>query len=41
MESPELIDKVKESLKEKDLLKHLDFVTDFINKSKKLVSVVA
>jgi len=40
-ESPELIDKVKESLKEKDLLKHLDFVTDFINKSKKLVSVVA
>ena len=40
-ESPELIAKVKESLKEKDLLKHLDFVTDFINKSKKLVSVVA
>lgn len=40
-ESPELIDKVKEKLKEKGLLKHLGKVTDFINKSKKLVSVVA
>ena len=40
-ESPEQIAKIKEVLKEKDLLKHLDFVTDFINKSKKLVSVVA
>ena len=40
-ESPEQIAKVKEVLKEKDLLKHLDFVTDFINKSKKLISVVA
>jgi len=40
-ESPELIDKVKEKLKEKDLLKHLGKVSDFINKSKKLVSVVA
>jgi len=40
-ESPELIDKVKEKLKEKGLLKHLGKVSDFISKSKKLVSVVA
>lgn len=40
-ESPELIDKVKKVLKEKDLLKHLGKVSDFISKSKKLVSVVA
>jgi len=40
-ESPELIDKVKGVLKQKDLLKHLGKVSDFIDKSKKLVSVVA
>tara|TARA_R100000951_G_scaffold83030_1_gene70736 strand:- start:19 stop:867 length:849 start_codon:yes stop_codon:yes gene_type:complete len=40
-ESPELIGKVKGVLKQKDLLKHLGKVSDFIDKSKKLVSVVA
>ena len=35
-ESPELIDKVKEKLKEKDLLKHLGKVSDFINNQKNL-----
>lgn len=40
-ESPELIVKVKKIMKEKKILKHLTKVSDFISKTKKLISVIA